>query len=148
METFCQKLKYLRKNKKISQKDLANYLNISVNSYQRYEYGTREPNLSSIKQIANFFNVSTDFLLGNGVFENWNLILQHKTEIENSISDVMPQIGCILKTTNDITVFIRIISSTIEKIDIDPISNHLNVYYFIVENEQGVQKISQSITEN
>ena len=58
------KLKELRKTKGISQEQAANALNISVRAYQNYEYGQREPNIEMIFKLADFYGVSTDYLLG------------------------------------------------------------------------------------
>ena len=58
------RLKELRKNKGISQEDAANALGISVRAYQNYEYEQREPNIEMIVKLANFYGVTTDYLLG------------------------------------------------------------------------------------
>lgn len=89
METLSNNLKFLRKEKKLTQSELANQLGIVPNAYQKYEYGTREPNLSTVKKIANFFNVSTDFLLGNDDYvsehkEGYLVEVSEKTEIRGS----------------------------------------------------------------
>lgn len=58
------RLKELRLSKHITQKEISNYLNIAENSYQRYELGTREPKLSIMIQISDYYNVSIDYLVG------------------------------------------------------------------------------------
>ena len=133
MSTFYKNLKFLRENKHLSQKDLATFLNISANSYQRYEYGTREPNLTTINQLANFFNVPTDFLLGNGVFSNWDDILNHKDIVIEFISNVMPNIKDFLNASDEIIVFIKILSSVVEKIVIDSEKQEIKIYYSFLE---------------
>ena len=57
------RLKLLRKEKKISQLKLALDLNMSQNTISRYETGEREPGISELISIANYFNVSIDYLL-------------------------------------------------------------------------------------
>lgn len=65
METIFQKrLKYLRIYHNISQKKLADKLNITPKVISNYELGKSEPNCKAIIDIAHFFNVSTDYLLG------------------------------------------------------------------------------------
>lgn len=64
MATLYERLKELRTNKGISQKQLAQELKISDRNYQRYEYGTVEPAASTLVSIANYFDVSLDFLTG------------------------------------------------------------------------------------
>lgn len=58
------KLKELRKSKGISQGQVAQALGISIRAYQNYEYGQREPNIEMIFKLADFYGVTTDYLLG------------------------------------------------------------------------------------
>lgn len=58
------KLKELRKQNKKTQEEIANYLNITQVSYGRYELGTSEPNLQILNQLANYYKVSIDYLIG------------------------------------------------------------------------------------
>lgn len=62
LNIFHERLKYLRKNNNITQKTISNYLGIHINSYQKYEQGTREPNFDTLLNIADYFNVSIDYL--------------------------------------------------------------------------------------
>lgn len=62
LNIFHERLKYLRKNNNITQKTISNYLEIHINSYQKYEQGTREPNFDTLLNIADYFNVSIDYL--------------------------------------------------------------------------------------
>ncbi len=57
-------IKELRKQKGLSQEQVANSLGISMREYQNYEYGQREPNIEMINKLADFYHVSTDYLLG------------------------------------------------------------------------------------
>ena len=57
------RLKYLRKQRNISQLKLAMDLNISQNSISRYETGEREADYKTLIMIADYFNVSIDYLL-------------------------------------------------------------------------------------
>lgn len=63
MTSFADRLIELRKNKCLHQKDVAKSVGISIATYQRYEYAERLPNLKIIIALANFFSVSTDYLL-------------------------------------------------------------------------------------
>jgi Predicted transcription factor, homolog of eukaryotic MBF1 len=64
MPTFGERLKELRLQKSIMQKDLANELSITTRSLKYYEDDQREPNLKTIKFLVSYFNVSADYLLG------------------------------------------------------------------------------------
>ena len=57
------RLKELRKAKGISQLKLAMDLNTNQNTISRYETGEREPGIVELLKIADYFNVSVDYLL-------------------------------------------------------------------------------------
>ncbi|MCF8002418.1 MAG: helix-turn-helix domain-containing protein [Halanaerobiales bacterium] len=63
--TFSKRLKYLRKESDLYQKELAEKIGVSRTTITQYENGAREPNYEILKKLANFFEVSTDYLLGN-----------------------------------------------------------------------------------
>ena len=58
------RLKELRKKKGISQLRLATELNTTQNTISRYETGEREPGIDELIKIADYFNVSVDYLIG------------------------------------------------------------------------------------
>ena len=58
------RLKELRKAKGISQLKLAMDLNTNQNTISRYETGEREPGIVELIKLADYFNVSVDYLLG------------------------------------------------------------------------------------
>ena len=62
------RLKEIRKSKGISQLKLAMDLNMSQNTISRYETGEREPGINELIKIANYFNVSIDFLINGEEF--------------------------------------------------------------------------------
>ena len=61
---FFMRLREIRRAKGISQLKLAMDLNINQNSISRYEPGGRDPGINELIQIADYFNVSVDYLLG------------------------------------------------------------------------------------
>ena len=58
------RLKELRKSRKISQIKLAMDLNLNQNSISRYETGEREADYATLIALADYFDVSIDYLLG------------------------------------------------------------------------------------
>ena len=58
------RLKELRKRKGLSQLRLATELNTTQNTISRYETGEREPGIDELIKIADYFNVSVDYLIG------------------------------------------------------------------------------------
>ena len=61
---FRQRLRGLRENRRISCKVLSELCGLSSDAIRRYECGEAEPSLASLIRIADFFDVSTDYLLG------------------------------------------------------------------------------------
>lgn len=59
------RLKQLRESKELLQSDVANFLGISTSGYGFYETGKRTMPSNKAKKLAEFFNVSMDYLLGN-----------------------------------------------------------------------------------
>ena len=57
------RLKEIRRSKGISQLKLAMDLNTSQNTISRYETGEREPGINELIKIADYFNISIDYLL-------------------------------------------------------------------------------------
>lgn len=58
------RIRNLREDKDLLQKDLANFLNCSQVCYSRYEIGARDIPTDILIRLANFHNTSTDYLLG------------------------------------------------------------------------------------
>lgn len=58
-----KRLKELREIYKISQQRLSNELNVTQAMISKYELGTSEPDIGMIKRIAEYFRVSSDYLL-------------------------------------------------------------------------------------
>lgn len=61
---LAERLYKLRKEKKKTQADMANLLGITRQAYGYYEKGERDPDTSSLNILADFFNVSIDYLVG------------------------------------------------------------------------------------
>ncbi len=61
---FNEQLKRQRELYGCTQKQMAELIGITPRSYQRYESGEREPNIDTLVQIADFFKISLDNLIG------------------------------------------------------------------------------------
>ena len=64
MATFSERLKLLRNENRYTQGALADIFGLKLRGYQGYEYGKTYPTVPGLIQIAKFFDVSTDYLLG------------------------------------------------------------------------------------
>lgn len=59
-----QRLKSLRMKSCVTQKNIAEAIGVTVGNLQKFEYGTARPKLENIIKLADFFNVSLDYLVG------------------------------------------------------------------------------------
>ena len=66
-----ERLKLLRKERELKQKEMAEQFGIALITYQCYEYATRTPDLSSLIALADFFDVSLDYLVGRSDVRKW-----------------------------------------------------------------------------
>lgn len=67
---FGKRLRLLRKKIKLTQAQLGKNLNLSQRAISSYENGVRFPDEQILNLIADYFDVSTDFLLGRTKIEN------------------------------------------------------------------------------
>ncbi|MEG3310974.1 helix-turn-helix domain-containing protein [Streptococcus sp. SS-4456] len=67
---FAERLKQLRKEAGLTQKSIADHFNIKQPTYSQWEQGKRGPSDETLQRFASFFNVSTDYLLGNSDIRN------------------------------------------------------------------------------
>ena len=93
---ISEKIKELRKNNNLTQKEMAKKLGVSLSSLQKYEYGDFYPSIEVIRKIVEFFNITlNDFLdvcdISNEEKEviNWNIKRSREVEkeIENDIEE-------------------------------------------------------------
>ncbi|MEZ7793930.1 helix-turn-helix domain-containing protein [Niallia circulans] len=61
---FPERLRQLRKSANISQQTLGNAMNVTKVSISGYETGNRKPDTDTLQKLADYFDVSTDYLLG------------------------------------------------------------------------------------
>lgn len=64
MKTLAERLYLLRKERNLTQVDISKEIDISLNSYRRYELDEREPDAPILVRMADFYGVSADYLLG------------------------------------------------------------------------------------
>lgn len=88
MANFSDRLKELRVEKRLTQEQLADKFFLNKSSISRYERGQQVPELELLQQIADFFIVTTDYLLGNSDIRN-----PYKKEIlkDNKQQDIIPE---------------------------------------------------------
>lgn len=58
------RLRELRKSKRLTLKEVANELNVTTDGIRKYEVGIRNPNIETLCKLADFYDVSLDYLVG------------------------------------------------------------------------------------
>lgn len=143
MTTFSENLKALRIKHGLTQKELADILNVSQNAIHNWEHGKREPNREMIDKIAATFNVSPIALSWGSEFEeSWNNLINKKEKIKNSSTEILNQllseIRNIIFENNNADIFTEIPEEDL-------------LYYFWSLNDEGQQKVikyAEDIMEN
>lgn len=80
-QKFEEKITELRKRRGLSQKEVADYLGITIAAYGHYEAGRREAGYDTVVKLADFYHVSLDYLFGRGA--DCSSSLDRLTEEEN-----------------------------------------------------------------
>ena len=70
MATFAERLRELRNEKKMTMKDLADKLSLTEQAISMYERNERRPNFEKLEEIADFFNIDMNYLLGKSIIKN------------------------------------------------------------------------------
>ncbi len=70
MKKLGQRIKTFRCSLKLTQTDLGNYLGVSYQQVQRYEWGKDRPSINTVVNLAKLFKVSVDYLLFGEIGQN------------------------------------------------------------------------------
>lgn len=104
LKKFNERLVDIRKSKNISQKELASAIGVSPTAVNLWEKGKTEPNIKMIEKIANYLNVSYDYLLGWKKYEK-NIVIEQ--DFENYIKSIgyMIEVKQVNKSSFVVTLF-------------------------------------------
>ena len=81
-DTFGDRLKELRKSKKLTQVQVSEMIGVQQGTYSRWENGTLEPNLEAVVKLAKLFDTTTDYLLGKTIYSTLDVIPHPITRID------------------------------------------------------------------
>ena len=102
MNIFGQRLKELREKHGFTQEQLGEKISVTKGNISKYESGKLEPNIETIRLIANIFDVSTDYLLGRSDYRFSAHTQAAHIASEGTISeDVLDEIEEILKKARE-----------------------------------------------
>ncbi len=79
----------LRKERGILQKELANYLNVTVATISNYEKGVHAPDYETLIKLADFFDVSTDYLLQRTDYRSSISTLNERLLVDYKVCDLL-----------------------------------------------------------
>ncbi len=136
---FGENLKELRRNKNLTQEKLADFLGVSFQTVSKWERGDTYPDITMLPEIATFFKVSVDDLLGVNRAENEKEIAEKLCEYDLlTDGELMSKIINELKAKypNDFRVLIRYLACLVRfREDLQSIYNEvISVYNNIQEN--------------
>lgn len=83
---FAERLKRRRREKGLTQKDLADFLDVSHTTVSKWENGVFDPDTETLKKMARYLNVSVDYLVGNDEEEEESKIIDILEEIQKNPS--------------------------------------------------------------
>lgn len=86
---YGERLKMLRNKKGLSQKELTERLNLNRSTYARYETSTTQPDYDTLKKLAEFHGVTTDYILGHEVKDIDSMT---EEEIDEEIKEIMKEV--------------------------------------------------------
>ena len=86
---FGELLASLRRERGILQKELAAYLNVTVATISHYEKGVHAPDYETLVKLADFFDVSTDYLLQRTEYKSSIQTLNQKLVVNYTVSELV-----------------------------------------------------------
>ncbi len=87
---LCERLRQARSAAGLTQKEIAAKIYLSQQAYAKYETGTATPNPDTLSAISTSLGIPVDFLIGSGVFCNWEDIIEHRAEVYNQFQNMIP----------------------------------------------------------
>ena len=80
--SFGERLKELRKSKKLTQVQVSEMIDVQQGTYSRWENGSLEPSLEAVVKLAKLFDTTTDYLLGKTIYSTLDVVPHPITRID------------------------------------------------------------------
>ncbi|MHC5281121.1 helix-turn-helix domain-containing protein [Listeria kieliensis] len=77
METLGDRLKKARQSSNMTQQFVSSKLGVSIGTLSGYERNYRDPDTTTLAKLAQLYNVSADYLLGNEEFDSSDVVAAH-----------------------------------------------------------------------
>jgi len=143
---FRFRLKELREEKNISRSDLAEILGVSTQTIANYENGHREPNFDTLLKIADYFNVTVDYLIGRSEYRTVEEQISKRSKFERTVGESLKEV-IMNKKLEEIRRDEKIEKETgtfIEEI-LEPLMNSAATVFYYVLLESSDTKLWQNI---
>lgn len=86
------KLKELRKENKKNQEQIAKALNLTRVTYLRYEQGITEPTIETLCKLADYYNVSLDYLVGRNFANEYGYLNDTEKKLLENFRKLTPDV--------------------------------------------------------
>ncbi|WP_342505907.1 helix-turn-helix transcriptional regulator [Sporosarcina sp. FSL K6-2383] len=90
-------MRELRKSKKMTMKEFGERFNLAESTISGYENGTRKPDIDQVRKFADFFEVTTDYILGQTVVNYPETLKEDKSFYMSRIATEFPDIDLMFK---------------------------------------------------
>ena len=127
MLNFNKRLKALRKEKRRTQEDVANFLKIKRATYSGYERGVIMPPYDKINALAKYFDVSVEYLMGEKPVD------QVPTDAVKSLVNLLDELK---DETSGVFADGILLDEESRKLIITSLENSLNMTKFIAQNKK------------
>lgn len=91
--TLGDRLRELREEKELDQKDIAIFLKVDRTTYNKYETGNSNPDKEKLVQLSNYFDVTTDYLLGVSKLKNPERDYKESMDFVKDLMDMLNENG-------------------------------------------------------
>lgn len=89
MKTTGAILTQLRKERDVGQKEIAAYLKVSIGTVSNYENDVHAPDYAALRRLADYFDVTTDYLLGRSLYRGSTQVFNRRLSDEYTVADVI-----------------------------------------------------------
>lgn len=102
---FSQRIKLLRKEKKLTQQNLADFLEVRRSTYGEYERGKIMPPYDKIQRLAEYFSVSVDYLMGATNFKTLDEKID--TIAKRDITDIKQALNLLIEELEEDNTIVK-----------------------------------------
>ncbi|OAL08074.1 transcriptional regulator [Lactococcus garvieae] len=144
MNIFSERIRKLRKDKKLSQQQVADALNINRGSYSNWELGKREPDLDKIRELAKILGTNTGYLIGD-TDNNYMSITLTPQQAQELFTDEFNKRLVTTKENLSIKKGIDIMEA-IKKVEVSLLIDHMYFFWDIddAENSEDIPNLFES----